>query len=213
MEKNAMKINFDSPVIVFLNRAADFMILNILFIICCVPVITIGPAVTALYTVSMREARHEDGYIVRPYIKALKNNFLQSFSLSILYLIIGAVLVFGLKFWWERPGRSPVDQGMLIITGVFVLVFLLSLLYVFALNARFENTVLRTIKNALVLAVFNLKETILMAIISAAVIILMIFTKGIWIFMMIGGFSVCAYVKSLLLIKVFRQYETSENVN
>ena len=43
-----MKINLDSPVIVFLTTVADFMILNILFILCCAPVITIGPAVRKL---------------------------------------------------------------------------------------------------------------------------------------------------------------------
>lgn len=106
-----------------------------------------------------------------------------------------------------------VDQVMLIITGVFALAYLLSLLYVFALNARFENTVLKTVKNALVLAVFNLRETILLSMISVFVIVLMVFTKGIWVFMMIGGFAVCIYVKSLLLIKVFRQYETVEGGN
>lgn len=82
-----MKINLDSPVIVFLTTVADFMILNILFILCCAPVITIGPAVSALYTITMREARHEGGYIFKPFFKAFKNNFKQAFLLSILYLI------------------------------------------------------------------------------------------------------------------------------
>ena len=53
-----MKINLDSPVIVFLTTVADFMILNILFILCCAPVITIGPAVSALYTITMLSLIH-----------------------------------------------------------------------------------------------------------------------------------------------------------
>lgn len=208
-----MKINLDSPVIALLTTVADFMILNIMFIVCCAPIVTIGPAVSALYTIAMREARHEGGYIFTPFLKAFKNNFRQTFLLSIVYFLIGAVLVFGLKFWWRRADFSMVDQVMLIVTGVFAFAYLLSLLYVFALNARFENTVLKTVKNALVLAVFNLKETILLSMISVLVIVLMVFTKGIWVFMMIGGFAVCIYVKSLLLIKVFRQYETVEGGN
>ena len=106
-----MKINLDSPVIVFLTTVADFMILNILFILCCAPVITIGPAVSALYTITMREARHEGGYIFKPFFKAFKNNFKQAFLLSILYLIIGAIFVFGVKFWIEKPEFSTVNQG------------------------------------------------------------------------------------------------------
>ena len=67
----AMKINLDSSVIAFLTTVADFMILNILFIICCVPVITIGPAISALYTITMREARHEGGFSACAYVKSL----------------------------------------------------------------------------------------------------------------------------------------------
>lgn len=160
----AMKINLDGPVIAFLTTVADFMILNILFIICCVPVITIGPAISALYTITMREARHEGGYIFKPFFKAFKNNFRQSFLLSILYFLAGAVLVFGVKFWQGKSGFSTSDQVMLVITGVFVVICIFSLLYVFALTARFDNTVLKTVKNAVILAVFNLHTMFLISI-------------------------------------------------
>ena len=97
-----MKINLDSPVISFLNKVADFMILNILFILCCAPIVTIGPALSALYTITMREARHEDSYILKPFFKAFKNNFIQSFFSSILYLFLGAVIVYGWQFLLKR---------------------------------------------------------------------------------------------------------------
>ena len=87
-----MKINLDSPVIVFLTTVADFMILNILFILCCAPVITIGPAVSALYTITMREARHEGGYIFKPFFKAFKNtNYVSKDNLKELYLSIASL--------------------------------------------------------------------------------------------------------------------------
>lgn len=208
-----MKINLDSPVIASLTTVADFMILNILFIICCAPVITIGPAVSALYTITMREARHEGGYIFKPFFKAFINNFRQSFLLSILYFMIGAVLVFGVKFWQGKREFSTGGQVMLVLTGVFVIICIFSLLYAFALTARFDNIVLKTLKNAVILAVFNLRETFLLTLIHVIIIVLMIFTKGIWIFMMVGGFSACAYLNSLLLIRVFRQYENAEGGN
>ena len=129
-----MKINLGSPVIVFLTTVADFMILNILFILCCAPVITIGPAVSALYTITMREARHEGGYIFKPFFKAFKNNFKQAFLLSILYLIIGAIFVFGVKFWLEKPEFSTVNQVILVITGVFAVIFIFSLLPLLSSN-------------------------------------------------------------------------------
>ena len=80
-------------------------------------------------------------------------------------------------------------------------------------NSRFDNTIFKSVKNAVMLAVFNLRETFLLTLIHVIVIVLMIFTKGIWIFMMVGGFSVSAYINSLLFIRVFRQYEKIEGGN
>ena len=101
---------------------------------------------------------------LNPFFKAFKNNFRQSFLLSILYFLAGAVLVFGVKFWQRKSGFSTSDQVMLVITGVFVVICIFSLLYVFALTARFDNTVLKTVKNAVILAVFNLHTMFLISI-------------------------------------------------
>jgi hypothetical protein len=44
----------ENPVIAFLNKMADLILLNLIFLLCCIPVVTIGPAITALYAVSLR---------------------------------------------------------------------------------------------------------------------------------------------------------------
>ena len=130
---------------------------------------------------------------------AFKNNFKQAFLLSILYLIIGASFVFGVKFWIEKPEFSTVNQVILVITGVFAVIFIFSLLYVFALIARFDNTIFKSVKNAVMLAVFNLRETFLLTLIHVIVIVLMIFTKGIWIFMMVQEFNTLPSLQTILL--------------
>lgn len=202
-----MKINLDSPILLFLSTVADFMILNILFILCCAPIVTIGPAVSALYSVTMREARHEGGYICKSFFKAFKNNFKQSFALSVLCILTGGLLAYGIRYWWLNAGTSTASHAILIVAGILVLCYVMAVLYIFPLNARFDNTVAKTVKNALLLAIFNLKETILLVLITAAVVVLMIFTSKVWIFMMVGGFAACAYLKSFLLVKVFKRYE------
>lgn len=67
--------NLDSPVMRFLTKVADLIILNILFLICCIPIVTIGAASTALYTVTMKSVRDEESYVIRSYFKAFKDNF------------------------------------------------------------------------------------------------------------------------------------------
>ena len=73
-----------------LNCIGNLMILNILTLICCIPLVTAGAAMTALYTMTMRMARNEEGSIVREYFQAFRDNFKQA---TILWLIFGSLMV------------------------------------------------------------------------------------------------------------------------
>ena len=72
----------------FLDRLWDLIVLNVLFIITCIPLFTVGAAISALYTVTMKGVRKEDSYIVRSYLSAFKENFKKS---TILWLLMIAV--------------------------------------------------------------------------------------------------------------------------
>ena len=82
----------DSPLMRFLSRLADIFILNILFLICCVPVITIGASATALYTVTLKMARNEESYMVKGFWKAFKSNFKISTIVWLIMLVLGIIL-------------------------------------------------------------------------------------------------------------------------
>ena len=202
-----MKINPDSPFMESLSMMADYMILNVLFLACCLPVVTIGPAVSALYTVSMRFVRNEGGYIVKPFCRAMKSNFRQSFVLGLFYGLFGIMLAFSFAYWKGNGFGTPVGMVSLIFLVLAIALYGLSLLYVFALEARFENRLIKTVKHALIVAVLNPKETLLLLLIAAAAAVLLIFTSISWLFMMLVGFAVIAHVQSHLFVKVFRKYE------
>lgn len=97
-----MKFNPDSPFFEFMNTLAAFIGLNVLFLITCLPVITIGPALSALYTVTLKEARKEQGYIFSTYLKAFKRNFPQSVAAFLIQLVLAFVFVFNAIFWANR---------------------------------------------------------------------------------------------------------------
>ena len=56
--------NLDSPVMRVLGKAADLMILNLVFIACCLPIVTIGASITALSYVTLKMADGTEGYIL-----------------------------------------------------------------------------------------------------------------------------------------------------
>ena len=56
--------NRDNKFFSFMGRVADLMILNLLCIVCCIPVVTAGPAIAAMYYITLKMARNEESYVV-----------------------------------------------------------------------------------------------------------------------------------------------------
>lgn len=145
-----MKFNIDSPVFQFLGTLADFTLLNLVFLVSCIPVVTIGPAVCALFSVVLGEVRGEHGDMVRTYMRAVKENFRSSCFLALFYFITGALLLFHFAFWLQM--NTWMGNAVLVLLTFCTALYVLSLMYAFALNARFENPIRRTLKNAVLLA-------------------------------------------------------------
>ena len=70
-----MKQNLESPLFDYINTVVEFIVLNLIFVLCALPVVTIGPAVTALYQVTLREVKKEYGYRIRTYFRCFAHSF------------------------------------------------------------------------------------------------------------------------------------------
>lgn len=206
-----MKLSFNSPLMDFLTTTAQFIALNIIFILCCLPIITIGPAVAALYQVILREIRGEHGYLVKKFFHHFKEMFVQSFFTSLLFLAVILILLYNIAFWNELKGILATVISVLLY--ILVLVSACIVIYVFPLMARFKAGFLQTIKNAFFIALTNPKATISLLVIHALTVgIIYIFPPS-KIFMLLIGFSFVAYCNSYLLNKIFKLYEPKEEAS
>lgn len=207
--------NYDGPIFSGLSRLADLLWLNILFIICSIPIVTIGASATALYYVTLKMARDEEGYITKSFFKSFKQNFLQSTAIWIILAVIGAVIAFDFRFVTNDtyaamiPGDT-VRNIVLVATMAIGFLWLFVCVYVFAVLARFDNTVKNTIKNAFFISIRHLPKTILMIVIIIVPLILMYFFN-IAILLVFVMFSVEAYLSSKQLVKIFDLYMPKEN--
>lgn len=203
-----MKSKAMNPVLDFINTLCNFVALNLVFLITCLPVITIGTALSSLYYVTLREARGEYGYLVRTYLREFKNNFKKgTISFAILFLI-GAILLFNIAFWFGT-GTMPAT----ILTGVLIAAMIgwfLIFTYTFPLIGRFENSTKQTLKNAFGLAMSNMKATFTLIIIDAFVFFLCLFLSPMKLIMVLFGFAFTAYCQSFVFKKVFEPYETEQ---
>lgn len=203
-----MKLNINSPIFQFLGMLYDFVLLNILFILSCLPLFTIGTSITALYYVTMQEARMEQGYIFKSYIKSWKQNFVQSTLIWGVLFTIGSILLFNLIFWNNPKNLVGTIIFALMIIGSII--YVICFIYVFPLLARFKNTIKQTLQNAFLISLQNLKTTILLLLMNSLFIFLCVILPWSKIFMVLLGFSFFAYCNSFLLIRVFKQYEPEE---
>ena len=199
----------DNPIMRGMGRLADFIILNLLWVVCSIPIITIGASTTALYTVMLKLVKNEEGYIAKGFLKAFKENFKQSTIMWIIFLLISIVFVVdfvSIKLMSDEIG------GILQILFLFMGASLAAwMVYAFALQARFVNTVKNTLKNAMILVFAKLPFTVLIVLLTVGPVLVTFLTVRtlvigvmVWFF---AGVSLVAWLNSYLLRFVFKKLE------
>lgn len=199
--------NLDSPIMRFLTKMADLIILNILFLICCIPIVTIGAASTALYTVTMKSVRNEESYVTRSYFNAFKDNFKISTLSWLIALALGIILTLDFRILPSLPNTmAQILRMFLIAISLFYAIFMI---YLFPYIARFENTLKGTLKNALMLGIACLPYILLLLLLHGTAIAgtLFIDFRIVGFLWIIIGFSGIAYASSHLLRKSFAKFE------
>ncbi len=167
---------------------ADLIILNLLTFFCSIPIITIGPALCSLFSVTLKIARDEATESARDFFTALKKNFFQGMILGAIALFAAIVIFDDGVYAFSLTGTLKIV--FCIVTGIVGAVWLTYVCYVFALQARYENPVTAHIKNAFLLAFVSPMKTILMWVILAIPVLLMLFLP--W--------NAAAYLGSLYLL-------------
>ena len=97
--------NMDSPIMRFLSRVCDLIILNLLTIVCCIPVFTAGASITALFSVTLKMVKGEESYIVRGFFKGFKENFKQSTIIWLIIAVLGFFLFMDYRAAVFLPGN------------------------------------------------------------------------------------------------------------
>ncbi|NLL77024.1 MAG: YesL family protein [Clostridiales bacterium] len=200
--------DMDSPVMRFLTVMADLMILNILTIICCIPIFTVGASLTALNYVLLKMVRNEEGYIVKSFFKSFKQNFRQA---TIIWLIIFVfILVFVGDILIFNYSAMEFPKALRIFLLVMALFMMMVAIYVFPVLSRFDNTVMNTIKNSLFMSILSFPKTILMLIIYAAPLVLLYITPMAVPLSFMFGISAPTYFSAMLYSGTFKKFEPEE---
>lgn len=207
----------DSIFMRLIFRITDIVALNILFIITCLPIFTIGTAITAMTYTAMKAIDLDDGYISKKYFRSFKQNFKQSTVTWLMMLVAGGILFFDVFFWvnmWITQ-RASLAKYMIIFSIIMAFLYVMVLVWIFPIISAFKNTTKNNVWNALALAVRHFPWTLLLCVTAVAIPLLCYFNFYVIIFMVVIGFGALAYSYAFLFRHIFKQYinkpETSES--
>ncbi len=200
-----MKNLLENPVLDFINTLCNFIVLNLVFLITCIPIFTIGTALSSLYCIVLKEARGEYGYLTRTYLNEFKKNFKAGTSAFLILFVTGALLLFNLVFWHAMGTILTSVVSGLIFVACILWFFIFT--YTFPLIARFENTTIQTLKNAFYFTMSHVKATLALLLIDIFVFCLCFFLAPMKLIMVLFGFAFVAYCQSFVFNKIFEPYE------
>ena len=205
--------DYDGPIMSFLSKVFDLVILNVLTLIFSVPLITIGASMTAAYYTALKVHRHE-GNVWKCFWKSFKENLRQSTGIWLIFIICCAVSVVTYNIGIHMSGTFAT-----VIRGIVLTTLILSVLlyvWVMPLQSRFINPIRLTFKNAFYLAFKYFFRTLFMVVLNllpiGTLVVVIYWTgmraMGVWL---LFGIAVPIYWCVMIYDKVFEKLEELVN--
>ncbi len=199
--------NYDNKLMQGLDKFFNVCYLSVVWLIACIPVITIGAANTALYYTANKVLRHNRGYVWKDFWKAFRTNFKQSTIVWLVTLGLSALMCFDTYVMWKFAAAGS-GIGKIYIFFTIVLAFVIMwAIYVFPYIGRFANSTKAIMKNALIIAFAHLPKTLLMF----AMFIGCAFLLYLFGFLIIFIPALYVWIKSYIMEGIFRKYMSEED--
>lgn len=195
--------NSDSGFSKFMNRVADLFILNILWIFCSIPIITIGAATTALYSVNLKFINSEEGNLIKTFFKSFKENFKKSTIIWLLILALSIILGVNLVFWLKCGLSLSYFALPFIFFSLFI--FLLVIPYIFIILTKTKCSILNIFKYCFIISLKNLPYSVLIVLFGASVLFATFYFPIVFLFMLLLGVSLHSYMVSRIFLIIFNK--------
>lgn len=192
----------------FLGVVGDVVVLNLLFLVCSIPIITIGPALTALHYSCLKIIKGREGSAWKDFFHSFRQNFFQALVIWICFLLAGSILSVNLHF---LTGQSQTAAVVLrYLTYALSIAAYFQFLYIFPVLAAFQNTTANLMRNAFLFTYMHLPTTLLLAFLGFVMVQLTLtdyslapFYLFCWCFF---GFGASALFGDWFFYRIFRRY-------
>lgn len=194
----------DGPLYKFLSRLWDMVKLNFLWLLFSLPIVTMGAATVAAYTVTLKMVDETEGYVGRQFIKGFKENLKQGIWMGLLAMFCAYAVYLDFQLF-EAVEGNPIF--FLIVGIIAAFVFGCAFIYAFPLAARYENTLFATLKNSANIAARYFVRTIALVVVLALEILLILYNYTTLFFGLLIGPACIMLTVSGFAIHFFREIE------
>lgn len=156
--------NENNIIFVALNKIGDIILANLLFILCSIPLVTIGPSLTALYHCMLRTVKGNNNGTVKTFFRAFRQSFRQSLIVWLGLVVVGLLLFLDTRFLLQTG--SDTGKIFYYLSGIVLALVVILALYIFPVIAAFANTLRNLLKNAFLFAFMHFPSTLTIAVIS-----------------------------------------------
>lgn len=192
----------------FLHLVADIVTLHFLWLVCSLPLFTIGASTTALSYSCMKRIRTDEGHVHTNFFKAFRSEFRQSTVIWLIMVAIGALLFVDLRIGMAVEGIM--GKIMLASCSVFIIPFVLVLIYIFPVQAKFSNRITDNFKNALLMSFQSFHYSLLLVLVIGTFAALTFFFPPFIGLLAVCGAGLLGYLTSGIFVQIFRRYLPEE---
>ena len=202
--------NMDNAFFRFMGKLFDVVALNFMFIIVCIPIVTIGPAISALYYASVKSIRRDRSYPVKELFKAFKRDFRQSFIVGFILVLAAVIIYVDIRFVVDFIKND--FTAMRYVYLVIGLVISFISVYIFPLISRFSLKISGLFKLSFYLAIRHLLTTVVSIILLFGGFVLVYISAGLaMLFVPVLANLLISIMMEKVLIKCMDLVQTNEN--
>lgn len=201
---------YDNKFYGIIEMIGDLFLLNVIFIIFCLPVFTIGASLSALINVTRQMEKKDSPAVIRCFYRHFREHFITNTKLWAILFLAGAI--WGFDIWFGMHISSAIRVILLLFCGVFGVVYIWVLIYCFPAKMTFHTSVRETIRKAILIAVSNLPTTLLLCVLYFAPTAFILLRPVLLIYILpiiiAFGFSGIHLISAHFINNVMARYET-----
>lgn len=197
----------DSPLYRFINTLWEIVKLNFFWLLFSLPIVTVGASTTAAFSVGLKMADNSEGYIFKAFWGAFKENWKKAVPVGLLNLLLIYAIYLDFQLFEKLEGNPMIC----LIMGILACAVCISgFLYAYALLARYENSILNTIKNSFEIYTRYIGRSIALTLLVAVELVVMLWNMTTIFFLILIGPACIIYTISAGALFIFKDIERKE---